>query len=433
MNNVSTERLDKVKVAITIEVDQEKFDAAVMEAYKSMGPRINVDGFRKGHAPKAIIEKQYGPEVFYEEAVNSLIPRVYIDVIKELEEIQPIAKPDMEIVQLEHGKPFIFKAIVDTKQEIELAEYKGLQVEKIDGEVTDEDLEQYLESLRSKHAVIEDVTDPEATVENGDSVLMDFCGKLNGEIFPGGTAAGYTLGIGSHSFIPGFEEQMIGMKVGEERNLDITFPEDYGEPTLAGKPVVFEVKVNGIKRQTLAPLDDEFAKDVSEFDTLDELKADAREKLAESKEEAVKMQYKGAVTELVTKDADVLPPESMVEAEAENYLNDLAFQMRQQGIPLEKYLELTNGSMDDVKAECRTRAEAFVKQRLVLEAIAEKEGIDVTEEEVDAEFGKLAEMYGQPVDQVKQVFTMQGQAAAVRRNVLLEKVTDFLLENAQIG
>lgn len=433
MNNVTTERLDKVKVAITIEVDQDRFDAAVMDAYKSMAPRINVDGFRKGHAPKAIIEKQYGPEVFYEEAVNSLIPRVYIDVVKELEDIQPIAKPDMEIVQLEHGKPFIFKAIVDTKQDIELGEYKGLQIEAISDEVTDEDLDQYLESLRSKHAVIEDVTDPEATVQNGDSVLMDFCGKLNGEIFPGGTAAGYTLGIGSHTFIPGFEEQMVGMKVGEERNLDVTFPEDYGEPTLAGQPVVFEVKVNGIKRQTLAPLDDEFAKDVSEFDTLEELKADAKAKLAESKKDAVKMQYKGAVTEMVTKDADVLPPESMVEAEADNYLNDLAFQMRQQGIPLEKYLELTNGSMDDVKAECRTRAEAFVKQRLVLEAIAEKEGIDVTEEEVDAEFGKLAEMYGQPVEQVKQVFTMQGQAAAVRRNVLLEKVTDFLLENAQIG
>lgn len=433
MNNVTTERLDKVKVAITIEVDQDRFDAAVMDAYKSMAPRINVDGFRKGHAPKAIIEKQYGPEVFYEEAVNSLIPKVYIDVVKELEDIQPIAKPDMEIVQLEHGKPFIFKAIVDTKQDIELGEYKGLQIEAISDEVTDEDLDQYLESLRSKHAVIEDVTDPEATVQNGDSVLMDFCGKLNGEIFPGGTAAGYTLGIGSHTFIPGFEEQMVGMKVGEERNLDVTFPEDYGEPTLAGQPVVFEVKVNGIKRQTLAPLDDEFAKDVSEFDTLEELKADAKAKLAESKKDAVKMQYKGAVTEMVTKDADVLPPESMVEAEADNYLNDLAFQMRQQGIPLEKYLELTNGSMDDVKAECRTRAEAFVKQRLVLEAIAEKEGIDVTEEEVDAEFGKLAEMYGQPVEQVKQVFTMQGQAAAVRRNVLLEKVTDFLLENAQIG
>lgn len=433
MNNVSTERLDKVKVAITIEVDQDKFDAAVMDAYKSMSPRINVDGFRKGHAPKAIIEKQYGPEVFYEEAVNMLIPRVYIDVVKELEDIQPIAKPNMEIVQLEHGKPFIFKAIVDTKQEITLGEYKGLAVEKIDEAVTDEDLNQYLETMRSKHATIEEVTDPEATVQIGDSVLMDFCGKLNGEIFPGGTAAGYTLGIGSHTFIPGFEEQMVGMKIGEEKNLDVTFPEDYGEASLAGKAVVFEVKVNGIKRQTLAPLDDEFAKDVSEFDTLEELKADVREKLAESKKEAVKMQYKAAVTELVTKDTDVLPPESMVEAEADNYLNDIAFQMRQQGIPLEKYLELTNGSMDDVKAECHTRAEEFVKQRLVLEAIAEKENIDVTEEEVDQEFAKLAEMYQQPVEQVKQIFTMQGQAAAIKRNVLLEKVTDFLLENAQIG
>lgn len=433
MNNVSTERLDKVRVAITIEVDQEKFDAAVKEAYKSMAPRISIDGFRKGKAPKAIIEKTYGPEVFYEEAVNTLIPRVYIEVVKEMEDLNPIAKPDMEIVQLEHGKPFIFKATVDTKQEIELGEYKGLKVEKIEEEVTEDELQQYLDSLRSKHAVIEDVTDPEATVQNGDSVLMDFCGKLNGEIFPGGTAAGYTLGIGSHSFIPGFEEQMVGMKIGEERNLDVTFPEEYQEPTLAGKAVVFEVKVNGIKRQTLAPMDDEFAKDVSEFDTLEELKADAMTMLAEQKKQAITMEYKSDVTNQVTNATDVLAPQSMVEAEADNYLNDIAYRMRQQGIELEKYLELTNGSLDDVKEECRVKAELFVKQRLVLEAIAEKEGIEVTEEELDAEFEKMAAMYGQPAEQVKQVFNMQGQTAAIKRNLLLEKVSDFLLENAQIG
>lgn len=433
MNNVSTERLDKVRVAITIEVDQEKFDAAIKEAYKSMAPRISIDGFRKGKAPKAIIEKTYGPEVFYEEAVNTLIPRVYIEVVKEMEDLNPIAKPDMEIVQLEHGKPFIFKATVDTKQEIELGEYKGLKVEKIEEEVTEDELQQYLDSLRSKHAVIEDVTDPEATVQNGDSVLMDFCGKLNGEIFPGGTAAGYTLGIGSHSFIPGFEEQMVGMKIGEERNLDVTFPEEYQEPTLAGKAVVFEVKVNGIKRQTLAPMDDEFAKDVSEFDTLEELKADAMTMLAEQKKQAITMEYKSDVTNQVTNATDVLAPQSMVEAEADNYLNDIAYRMRQQGIELEKYLELTNGSLDDVKEECRVKAELFVKQRLVLETIAEKEGIEVTEEELDAEFEKMAAMYGQPAEQVKQVFNMQGQTAAIKRNLLLEKVSDFLLENAQIG
>ncbi len=432
--NVTTERLDKVKVAVTIEVDQDRFDAAVMDAYKSMAPKINVDGFRKGHAPKAVIEKVYGAEIFYEEAVNMLIPRVYIDVMKEhQEEVQPIAKPDFEIVQLEKGKPFIFKATVDTKQEIALGEYKGLEIEKIEEAVTEEDMNQYLDDMRSKHAQIEEVTDPEATVANGDMVTLDFCGKKDGVAFPGGTAEGYALGIGSHSFIPGFEEQMIGMKIGEERNLELTFPENYQEPTLAGQPVIFEVKVHEIKRKVLAPLDDEFAKDVSEFDTLAEYKADVEKMLTERKKEAVKMQYKANITEKVTEGTDVVPPESMVQAEADNYLNDLAFQMRQQGIELEKYLDLVGGSLDDVKADCRNRAEGFVKQRLVLEAIAEKENIEVSEEEVDAEFAKLAEMYKQPVEQVKQVFTMQGQYPAVKRNVLLEKVTDFLLENAKIG
>lgn len=248
--NVTTERLDKVKVAVTIEVDQDRFDAAVMDAYKSMAPKINVDGFRKGHAPKAVIEKVYGAEIFYEEAVNMLIPRVYIDVMKEhQEEVQPIAKPDFEIVQLEKGKPFIFKATVDTKQEIALGEYKGLEIEKIEEAVTEEDMNQYLDDMRSKHAQIEEVTDPEATVANGDMVTLDFCGKKDGVAFPGGTAEGYALGIGSHSFIPGFEEQMIGMKIGEERNLELTFPENYQEPTLAGQPVIFEVKVHEIKRK----------------------------------------------------------------------------------------------------------------------------------------------------------------------------------------
>lgn len=430
---VTTERLDKVKVAITIEVDQEKFDASVAEAYKAMAPKINIDGFRKGKAPKKVIEKNYGEEVFYEEAVERLIPKAYVEAVKDLEGIQPISRPDMEIVQLEKGKPFIFKATVETKQEVELGDYMGLEVEKIDETVTEKELEQYLDNVRGKHAEIAEVTDPEAQVENGDTVNLDFCGKKDGIAFPGGTAEGHDLGIGSGTFIPGFEEQMIGMKIGEERDLDITFPEDYQAADLAGAAVVFEVRVNGIKRKALAPLDDEFAKDVSEFDTLEAYKEDAMTMLAQRKAEAIKMQYKAAVTEKVTLATEVVAPDSMVEAEAENYLNDIAYNMRQQGIELEQYLQLTNGSMDDVKADCHNRAEGFVKQRIVLEAIGEKEAIDVTEEEIDAEFEKLAEMYGQPLEQVKQVFTMQGQYAAVKRNVLLEKVTDFLLENAKIG
>lgn len=430
---VSTERLDKVKVAITIEVDQDKFDKGIEGAYQSMKSRINIDGFRKGKAPKKIIEQTYGEEVFYEEAVERLIPESYVEAVKELEDIQPIAKPEMEIIQLEKGKPFIFKAIVDTKQEVELGEYKGIVLEKIDEEVSEKELEQYFDNIRGNHAQVELIADGDATVENGDIVNLDFCGKKEGVAFPGGTAEKYDLTIGSGSFIPGFEEQMIGMKIGEEKGLDITFPENYQAPELAGQPVVFEVKVNEIKRKVLAPLDDEFAKDVSEFETLEEYKADAKKMLTDKKAEAIKMEYKAAVTEKITEATDVIAPESLVEAEAENYLNDIAYNMRQQGITLEQYLEVTQGSMDEVKEECNAKAVSFVKQQVVLEAIAEKENIEATEEDIDAEFEKLAATYGQPVEQVKQVFMMRGQLAAIQRNILLEKVTDFLLDNAKIG
>ena len=336
-------------------------------------------------------------------------------------------------MQLEAGKPFIFKATVDTKQDIALGEYKGIALEKIEEEVTDEELNKYLDEVRAKHAEMDVVTDPEAVVENGDRVLMDFCGKKDGVAFEGGTAENYTLDIGSNSFIPGFEIQMLGMKVGEERALNLNFPENYHEASLAGQPVVFEVKVHEIKRKTLAPLDDEFAKDVSEFDTLDEYKASVLADLSKQKKEAVENQYKAQIANKVTEDSDVIAPESLVKKETENFMNELRYNFSRQGFTLEKYLELTGGKLEDVEKDARTRAESFVKQRLVMEAIAEKEGIEVADDELDKEYERLAEIYKQPVDTVKQMFTMQGQTQAIKTNVLLDKTMDMLLENAQIG
>ncbi|MBR6756080.1 MAG: trigger factor [Peptococcaceae bacterium] len=434
---VKVEKLDKVKVELTVEVAKEVFEDALQQAYKSMAPRLKADGFRNGKVPRSVAEKLYGPEIFYEEAANRLVMTEYIKAVKELKEqdetFQPIAQPDFDLVQIEKGKEFIFKAIVDTKQEIALGDYKGLDIEEIMGEVSDKEVEQYLDQMRGRQAEVKTITDRRSTLKVGDTANIDFVGKKDGVAFPGGAGEGFDLVIGSGQFIPGFEDQMVGMKTGDEKALDITFPENYPAADLAGQPVVFEVKLNAIKRKVLPELNDEFAKDVSNFETLAEYKEDIRVMLAEEKGKEIQTRYKAAVSAKVVEGSDVVAPESMVKDEAENYMNDIRYQLAQQGFSLEQYVQLTGATMEKLEEDCRLQAEAFVKQRLVLEAIAEKEGIDVTDEEMEKEFGVLAEMYQQPVDQVKQMFTARGQLGLIKRNILLEKVTDFLLENAKIG
>jgi len=346
---------------------------------------------------------------------------------------QPIARPEFDIVQIEKGKDFIFKAVVDTKQKVELGEYKGIEVQEIDGEVTDKEIDQYLDDIRSKHAEVKTITDKRSVLKEGDTANIDFVGKKDGEAFAGGTAEGYDLVIGSGSFIPGFEEQMKGMKVEDVRNVELSFPEDYYVSDLAGQPVVFEVTLNTIKRKILPELNDEFVKDVSNFETVDAYKEDIKAMLTEEKAAEIKNRYKADVAVKVTEQSDVVAPESQVKGEAENFMNDIRFQMQQQGIALEDYVKLTNGNMEDIEKECTARAESFVKQQIVFEAIAEKEGMEISDEELEAEYAKMAEMYKQPVETIKEVFTMRGQSALIKRNLLLEKVSDFLLENAKIG
>ena len=434
---VSIEKLDKVKAELTITVPAEGFEEAMKKAYKDMASKIKVPGFRPGKVPMQVVEKMYGPEVFYEDAANNLIMPQYIDAVREAVEadpfFQPIARPEFDIVQIEKGKEFIFKAVVDTKQQVELGEYKGLEIQEIDGEVSEKEIDQYIDTVRDKQAEVSDVTDADAQLQKGDTANIDFVGKKDGEAFAGGSAQGYDLVIGSGSFIPGFEEQMEGMKLGEVRNVELSFPEDYYVTDLAGQPVVFEVTLNAIKRKTLPELNDEFVKDVSNFETVDAYKGDIKAMLTEEKAAEIKNRYKAEAAQKVTEQSDVVAPESQVKAEAENFMNDIKFQMSQQGISLEDYVKLTNGNMEDIENECKTRAESFVKQNIVFEAIAEKEGFEISDEELDAEFNKMAEMYKQPVETVKEVFNMRGQVGLIKRNLLLEKVSDFLLENAKIG
>lgn len=434
---VSIEKLDKVKAELTITVPVEKFEEAMKRAYKDMAPKIKVPGFRPGKVPMAVVEKMYGAEVFFEDAANYMIMPNYIDALKEAmaadSSFQAISRPDFEIVQMEKGKEFIYKAVVDTKQTVELGEYKGIAIEDIDPEVTGKEIDQYIDMIRSKQAEVKTITDKRNVLKKGDTANIDFVGKKDGVPFAGGSAEGYDLEIGSGSFIPGFEEQMEGMKVEEVRDIELSFPEDYYVSDLAGQPVVFEVTLHAIKRKIMPELNDEFVKDVSNFETVAEYKEDIKNMLSAEKTAEIKNRHKAAVAQKVTEQTDVVAPESMVKEEAESFLQDIRFQMSQQGIKLEDYLNLTNGKLEDVENECRMRAETLVKQTLVFEAIAEKEGLEVTDEDLDAEYARMAEMYNQPVDSVKEIFAMRGQVMAIKRNLLLEKVSEFLLENAKIG
>ena len=287
--------------------------------------------------------------------------------------------------------------------------------------------------MRGKQATVREVTEADAVVEKWDIANINFTGKKDGIEFEGGAARGYDLTIGSGSFIPGFEEQVEGMKVGETRDINVTFPEVYPAEELAGKAVVFEVTVNAIKRKQLAELNDDFAKDVSNFETLEEYKADIKATLTEEKAAEIQNRYKAEVAQKAAALTDVVAPESMVKAEAENFMNDIRFQFAQQGIALEQYLQLTNGKIEDIENECNMRAESAVKEQLVFEAIAEKEGLEVTDADLDAEFENLSKMYNQPADVVRNMFTQRGQVSLVKRNILMEKVAAFLLENAKIG
>ena len=427
---VSIERLDKVKVELTITVPVEKFEEALKRAYKDMAPKIKVPGFRNGKVPMAVVEKMYGPEVFFEDAANYMIMPNYIDALKEAmaadEKFQAIARPEFDIVQMEKGKEFIFKAVVDTKQEVTLGEYKGLTIEDIDPEVSAKEVDQYVDMIRSKQAEVKTITDKRNVLKKGDTANMDFVGKKDGVPFAGGSAEGYDLEIGSGSFIPGFEEQMEGMKVEEVRNIELSFPEDYYVSDLAGQPVVFEVTLHAIKRKILPELNDEFVKDVSNFETVAEYKEDIKNMLSAEKTAEIKNRHKAAVAQQVVEASDVVAPESMVNEETESSMNDIRFTMKQQGIELEDYLKMTNGKLEDIENECRMRAEALVKQTIVFEAIAEKEGLAVSDEDLEAEYAKMSERYNQPVETIREVFAMRGQVGAIKRNLLLEKVADFL-------
>ena len=421
MSVKSCEKIEKSQVALTIEVGAAEFEAAIEKAYKKMRKNISVQGFRPGKAPRKMIEKMYGVEVFYEEAINNAFPEAYEAAIQE-QNLRVVGYPQVEMVGDCTAEGFTFKAIVPVYPEVTLGEYKGLTVEKEEVKVMAADVNARLKQMAERNARLESV---ERAAKEGDTAVIDFEGFLNGEAFEGGKGENHSLELGSHSFVPGFEEQVIGMKAGEEKDLDITFPEDY-HAELAGKAVVFKVKVNEVKAKEIPAIDAEFAKDVSEFDTLKELKADLKKKITEERQQAADRAFQDAVMEKVAENITVEIPDAMIETQCKQFLDNFKMQIAQQGIPYEQYLQLTGMSEEQLVADAKEPAERQVRMDLAMLAIIEAEKLEATDEEVEAELQKMAEQYNMELETVKKYLP----AEQVKDQIVSQKAIAVAVDSA---
>jgi len=428
---VTAERIDRVKAQVTVEIPEEEFEISLQKAYKTVVNRINVPGFRKGKTPRRILEKMYGREILMEEALKDAIPSAYDKALEEIKgEFIAVSEPQYELIQAEKEKPVIFKAVFDIKPEVKLGKYKGLELTRRSTEIKEEDIDAEIERMRERYARLETVE--EAAVE-GDILTIDFEGKLDGRAFNGGSAENYHLQIGSHRMIEGFEEQLVGSRPGETREVEVTFPEDYGSPELAGQRAVFTVTVKEIKRKELAPLDDEFAKDVSEFDTLQELRLDIANKLKEAAQIRAENELRSEAINKVVEAAEIEIPRSMVERQAYRLVENFALQLQGQGLSLEDYFKATNSTFEDLFKNYLPAAENAVRTDLVLEAIAKAENITVTEEEIEAEIGKMAEQYRQEPTKVREVVEKQGRISSLEFGIMIRKAVDFIIAEATIN
>ena len=391
-----TENANEVKLEITIEA--EKFDEAIKKVYFKSAKYFNIPGFRKGKAPMQIVEKYYGKEIFYEDAFNEVVPEEFEKALKE-NNIEAVSRPDIDITQIGKGQDLIFTAIVQTKPEAELGKYKGIEIKKIEYNVTDHDIEHELGHMQEKNSRLVSIDD--RAVENGDITVIDFEGSVDGVPFEGGKAEKHELEIGSGAFIPGFEDQIIGMKIDEEKDIKVKFPEEYFSKDLAGKDAVFKVKLHEIKKKELPALDDEFAKDVSEFDTLDELKKSIREKIETQNAERVKYETQDAVIKAVCENTKVDIPSGMIELETDNMLKDIETRLSYQGLKLDQYFKMMGKTEEEVRKEYEPQAIEAIKSRLTLEAVIAKEKIVASDEEIDEKIKEMAKNYGKKEEEIK--------------------------------
>ena len=426
--SLQVEKLEKNMAKLTVEVPAEQFEAALKTSYNKNKNKFNIPGFRKGKAPQAMIEKMYGVGVFYEDAVDEAINASYPDAAKE-SGLEIVSRPEISIEQVEKGKSFIYVATVATKPEVTLGEYKGIEVEKAKPEVTDADVEAELKKVQEQNSRLVSVAD--RAVADGDQTVIDFEGFVDGKAFEGGKAEDYTLVIGSHSFIDTFEDQLIGKNIGEDVEVNVTFPAEYHAAELAGKPATFKVKIKEIKMKELPELNDEFASEVSEFETLDAYKEDVKNKLAETKQAQATAENENNVVQKVVDNAQMDIPAPMVDEQVRNMIEDYARRLQSQGISFDQYLQFTGSTIEQLQEQMRPQAELRLRTRLVLKAVVAAEKIEPSEELVEAEIKKMSENYKMDAEQIK---TIMGEAgmAQMKADMAVQEAVDFLVAEAKL-
>lgn len=420
-----TKNANEVKLEITIEA--EKFDEAIKKVYFKSAKYFNIPGFRKGKAPMQIVEKYYGKEIFYEDAFNEVAQDALEEAVEE-NKLEIVSRPDIDVTQIEKGKDLIFTAIMQTKPEVKLGKYKGIEIKKIEYNVTDEDIDHELGHMQEHNSRLISIED--RPVESGDITTIDFEGFVDGKAFEGGKAEGHELEIGSNSFIPGFEDQIIGMKIDEEKDIQVKFPDEYFSKDLAGKDATFKVKLHEIKKKELPKLDDEFAKDVSEFDTLKELKTSIKEKQQKQNDQKAKYETQEAVMKAVCEDIKVEIPSGMIETEIDNMLKDIEQRLSYQGLKLDQYLQMMGKTQEEMRKEYEPQAIDAIKSRLALEAVIKAEKIEATDEEIDEKLKEMAKNYGKENDE--EFLKNENVRNYLKEGLASEKAIDFLVENAKI-
>lgn len=425
--SVQVENLEKNMAKLTIEVSADKVEKAIQAAYLKEKSKISLPGFRKGKVPRQMIEKMYGAAIFYEDAANRLIQENYGPAVDE-SGVDVVSRPTIDITQIEKGQPFIFTAEVAVKPEVKLGKYMGVTVTKIDTSVSDEEVDAAVEEERNHNA--RTVTVQDRAIQDGDTAVIDFEGFVDGVAFEGGKAENHSLVIGSHSFIDTFEEQLIGKHTGEEVTVNVTFPEEYHAPELAGKPAMFQVKINEIKTKELPELDDEFAQDVSEFDTLAEYRESVQKKLTERKENEAKRAKEEEAIQKIVEDAQMEIPDAMIDTQVDSMIDNFASRIAQQGMALEQYLQFTGMTEEKLAEQMRPDALKQIQSGLVLEAIAKAENIEVSEEDIDAEIEKMAGMYGMEADKLKE-YMGDGEKESMKKDLAVQKAVELIVEKAE--
>ncbi|GIN71099.1 trigger factor [Bacillus sp. J14TS2] len=421
------EKLEGNKGVLTVEVDVKTVNEGLDQAFKKVSKDINIPGFRKGKVPRPLFEKRFGVESLFQDALDFILPESYAKAVEEAE-IEPVDRPEIDIEQMEKGKELIFTATVTVKPEVKLGEYKGLEAEILDDTVSDDDVEAEVKTLQERQAEL--VVKEDGAASDGDTVVIDFEGFVDGEPFEGGQSDNYSLEIGSGSFIPGFEEQLIGVKSGEEKEVQVSFPEEYHAAELAGKEATFKVKLHEIKAKELPELDDEFAKDVDEEgETLEELKANIKKRLTDEKKNAAEQQLRNSLVEKAAENAEIDVPEAMVNNEMDQMMQEFEQRLQMQGMNLDLYFQFSGQNEEELRSQMKEDAEQRVKTSLTLEAIAKAENLEVDDEAVDKEMDKMAEMYKMEVDEVKKI--MSANMNSLKADLKMQKAIDVLVENSK--